>query len=325
MSKGYVKTATTSNLKSTRDAYGECLAELGKDSRIVVVDADLSASTRTERFAKHYPDRFFNVGCAEQNLIGVAAGLAYAGKIALASTYAIFSSRAWEVIRTIVAYDNLNVKIIVTHGGVTNGVDGASHHSLEDFAIMRAIPNMKVIVPADAVEAKKVIYTAVYTAGPFYVRLNRSATPVIFDPDSYRFELGKGVVLRDGSDVAIVACGTMVSKALEAADILEKEGIAAAVINMPSIKPIDRNLLEKLAAEVGGIVTVEEHSVVGGLGSAVAEAIVSSKPIPVEFVGFKDTFTETGETEELYAKFGLTAENIIRCAKRVIRRKCEVG
>jgi transketolase len=309
------------NLKSTRDAYGECLAEIGEDKRIVVLDADLASSTKTEVFAKKYPERFFNVGCAEQNLIGMAAGFAYAGKIAIASTYAIFGSgRAWEVIRQLVAYDNLNVKIVVSHSGLTNGLDGVSHHSIEDIALICVIPNMRVVVPADAIETREAIRMAVRIPGPFYIRLNRTATPVIFEPKNYKFELGKGMVLEEGLDVAVIATGTMLYKALEAATLLRREGISTKVVNIHTIKPIDKELLMKVAKETGAIVTAEEHSIIGGLGSAVAEVLASLKPIPIEFVGVKDVFTQTGKPEELYKAYGLTVENIIRAAKNVISR-----
>jgi transketolase len=308
--------------KSTRDAYGECLAEIGaEEERIVVLDADLSTSTKTSKFAEKYPKRFFNVGCAEQDLIGTAAGLAYSGKIAFASSYAIFATgRAWEQIRSIVAHDNLNVKIVVSHAGLTNGPDGASHQSLEDIALMQVIPNMKVVVPADAEETKQVIRTITQYPGPFYIRLSRTKTPILFDSD-YQFRLGKGVTMREGCDLTIIATGTMVSKALEAAENLDEEGCDARVINMPTIKPLDTDIIIKVAKETKGIVTVEEHSIVGGLGSAVAETVVCNEVVPMEFVAVRDKFGQSGDTEELYELYGLTPRNIVESAKKVLKRK----
>ena len=309
-------------MKSTRDAYGECLIELGKDERIVVVDADTSTSTRTNKFAKKYPDRFFNVGCAEQNLIATAAGFAYAGKIAIATAYAIFATaRTWEQIRSFVAHDRLNVKIIVTHAGLTNAPDGASHHSLEDIALLRVIPNMTVIVPADAEETKQAIRAAIEHHGPCYIRLSRAESPVIFD-SGYEFKLGKGAVIREGNDMAIIAAGNMVPKALEAAEVLAKERISARVINLSTIKPIDEEVVIKAARETGAIVTAEEHNVFGGLGSAVAEVVSTNEPVPMELIGVKDRFGQTsGKTEELYEIYGLTASAIVEAARRVLLRK----
>jgi transketolase len=308
-------------MKSTRDAYGECLVELGKDERVVVIDADTSTSTRTNMFAKKYPNRFFNVGCAEQNLIATAAGFAYGGKIAIASAFAIFATaRTWEQIRSFVAHDNLNVKIIVTHSALTNAPDGESHQSLEDIAMLRVIPNMTVIVPADAEETKQAIRAAIEQQGPCYVRLNRAESPVIFD-SSYEFKLGKGAVIRDGSDVTIIAAGNMVSKALEAAEILAKE-ISVRVINLSTIKPIDEEIVIKAARETGAIVTAEEHSIIGGLGSAVAEITSTKIPTPIEFIGVKDKFGQTGvTTEELYEIYGLTTKDIVEAVQRVLLRK----
>lgn len=308
--------------KSTRDAYGECLAEIGaEENRIVVLDADLSTSTKTSKFAAKYPKRFFNVGCAEQDLIGTAAGLAYSGKIAFASSYAIFATgRAWEQIRNIVAHDNLDVRIVVSHAGLTNGPDGASHQSLEDIALMRVIPNMRVVVPADAEETERAIRAIVYYPGPFYVRLSRTKTPILFD-SSYQFKLGKGITLREGYDLTIIATGTMVSKALEAADNLNKAGIDARVVNIHTIKPIDTDIIIKAAKETGAIVTVEEHSIFGGLGGAVAETIVCNEVVPMEFVAVRDKFGQSGDTEELYELYSLTSRNIVESAKKVLKRK----
>jgi len=308
-------------MKSTRDAYGEVLAELSSDERIVVLDADTSTSTRTNKFAAKSPNRFFNVGCAEQNMIATAAGFAYAGKIAIATAYAIFATgRPWEQIRSFVAHDKLNVKIIVTHAGLTNGPDGASHQSLEDIAVLRVIPNITIIVPADAEETRQAIHTAVELDGPFYIRLSRAESPVIFD-SSYKFKLGKGTIVKDGDDVTIIAAGNMVAKALEAANILAKDGEKARVVNLPTVKPIDRDLILAAAKETGAIVTAEEHNIYGGLGSAIAEVVSTREPVYMEFVGVLDRFGQTGETEDLYKTYGLTSENIAAAAKRVISRK----
>jgi len=308
-------------MKSTRDAYGECLVNFGKDERVVVIDADTSTSTRTNMFAKKYPNRFFNVGCAEQNLIATAAGFAYGGKIAIASAFAIFATaRTWEQIRSFVAHDNLNVKIIVTHSALTNAPDGESHQSLEDIAMLRVIPNMTVIVPADAEETKQAIRAAIEKQGPCYVRLNRAESPVIFDT-GYEFKLGKGAVIRDGDEVTIIAAGNMVSKALEAAEILAKE-ISVRVVNLSTIKPIDEEIVIKAARETRAIVTAEEHSIIGGLGSAVAEITSTNIPTPIEFIGVKDKFGQTGvTTEELYEVYGLTVSAIVEAARRILSRK----
>ncbi|SCY48774.1 transketolase family protein [Alkaliphilus peptidifermentans] len=301
---------------ATRDAYGDALIELGKENpNVVVLDADLSKSTKTHGFSKEFPDRFFNVGIAEQNLIGMAAGLATAGKIPFASTFAMFATgRAFEIIRNSVAYPKLNVKICATHSGLTVGEDGASHQSLEDIACMRAIPNMTVIVPADGIEAKKAIFAVAEKNGPVYVRLGRPNVPVINDED-YQFEIGKGVTLKDGNDITIIATGIMVSKALEASEALAQEGINARVINIHTIKPIDEELIIKAAKETGKIVTVEEHNIIGGLGSAVAEVISENCPVPLKRIGTADTFGESGKPDELLEKYGLTAEAIAKAVK----------
>ena len=308
-------------LKSTREAYGDALLELGDDNSIVVLDADLSVSTQTNKFAKKYPERFFNVGCAEQNLIGVAAGLAIAGKTSFASTYAIFSNRAWEQIRNTVAHDNLNVKIAVSHAGLTNGPDGASHQSLEDIALMRVIPNMTVIVPSDAVEAEKAVISEACRAGPAYIRLNRVKTPIIFDENNYNFVHGEAVLLNDGVDLAIIATGTMVYEALEAAKMLKREEVDACVLNVHTLKPIDMNVIIKIAKETGAIVTVEEHSIYGGLGGAVAEILAETYPVPMRIIGVNDEFGESGEYQELLKKHGLTAMNIFKSVRELLAIK----
>jgi transketolase len=308
-------------MKSTRDAYGEVLAELSMNERVVVLDADTSTSTRTSKFAVKSPNRFFNVGCAEQNLIATAAGFAYAGKIAIASAYAIFATgRPWEQIRNFVAHDRLNVKIIATHAGLTNGPDGASHHSLEDIAALRTIPNLTVVVPADAEETKQAIRAAIECDGPFYIRLSRAESPVIFD-SSYEFKLGKGTVLKDGKEATIIATGNMVAKALDAADVLAKEGIKVRVINISTVKPIDQGLILAAARETGAIVTAEEHNIYGGMGSTVAEVVGANEPVPIEFVGIMDRFGQSGETEELYEIYGLTSERIVEAVKKAVSRK----
>ena len=306
--------------KSTRDAYGDALLELGDHPGVVVLDADLSVSTQTNKFAVKYPTRFINVGCAEQNLMGVAAGLAIAGKIPFASTYAIFSMRAWEQIRNTIAHDKLSVKIAVSHAGLTNGPDGASHQSLEDLALMRVIPNMSVINPCDAVETRSAVISETSRKGPAYIRLNRSKTPVIFD-DNYHFKFGEAVELTEGTDLAIIATGTMVHKALEASEILKKDKINARVINIHTIKPLDEKTIIKTAKETGAVISVEEHSIFGGLGGAIAEVLVEHYPVPMKIIGVKDVFGESGEYEELLEKFGLTTLNIVTSAREIVRRK----
>lgn len=306
---------------ATRDAYGEALKELGeKNNDIVVLDADLSGSTKTIVFKKAFPERFINVGIAEQSLIATAAGLATAGKIPFASTFAVFASgRAFEIIRNSVCYPKLNVKIAATHAGLTVGEDGATHQALEDISIMRSLPNMVVINPADAVEAKQCIYRAAEYDGPVYIRLGRSKVPVIFD-ETYRFEIGKGVELVEGNDVTIIATGIMVEKALKAAEELGKEGVSARVINISTIKPIDEEIIIKAAKETKGIVTIEEHSIIGGLGSAVAEVLVENYPTHLERIGVEDTFGESGDGNKLLEKYGLNEKNIIDKAKRILSK-----
>ncbi len=303
---------------STRDAYGDALIKLGSiNCNVVVLDCDLSTSTQTNKFARKFPERFFNVGCAEQNLIGVSSGLAIAGKISFASTYAIFSSRAWEQIRNTAAHDNLNVKLAVSHSGLTNGADGASHQSIEDIAIMRVIPNMTVIVPCDAIEAERAVISEADRKGPAYIRLNRVKTPVIFD-ESYDFSIGKGIRLTDGKDIGIISTGTMVHEALEAEKRLRKEKIYASVLNIHTIKPIDKKKINDLAKETGCIITIEEHSIYGGLGSAVAEVLGSEYPVRMIILGVNDVFGESGEYIDLLKKHGLTASNIVKSAKELL-------
>ncbi len=306
---------------STREAFGNALLKLGYEEKdIVVLDADLSVSTQTKKFAEKFPNRFFNVGCAEQNLIGTAAGLAIAGKIAFASSYAMFLSRAWEQIRNTVAHDKLNVKIAASHSGLTNSPDGASHQSFEDIAIMRVIPNMCVLNPADEIEAEKLVINEAYRKGPCYIRLNRISTPKLYD-DAYEFEFGKAVKIRDGEDMTIIATGTMVTEAIKASEMLKKENISAQVLNIHTIKPLDTNEIIRSARDTGNIVTVEEHNVYGGLGGAVAEILAVNYPVPMKIIGMKDRFGESGEYNHLIHKFGLSADEIMKNSKELVGEK----
>ena len=312
----------SSNMIATRDAYGETLAELGgENGDIVALDADLSGSTKTSLFAKKYPERFFNMGIAEANMMGTAAGLAAAGKIPFLSTFAVFAvGRAWEQMRQSVAYPKANVKIVATHGGITVGEDGGSHQSVEDIAIVRAIPNMTVIVPADGVETRAAIRAAAAHKGPFYIRLGRNKVPTIFG-DDYRFEIGKGCEVAAGSDLTFVATGLMTAQALVAAGLLHKEGISARVVHISTIKPLDQDIILDAAMETGAIVTAEEHSVIGGLGGAVAEFLGESHPVPIKRVGIRDRFGTSGKAEELMKYFGLLPENLVEAAREVLARK----
>lgn len=304
---------------ATREAYGKALVKLGKiNDDVVVLDADLSKSTKTNDFCKAYPNRFFNMGIAEQNLVGAACGFAAAGKIPFASTFAMFATgRAFEVIRNSACYPKLNVKICATHAGITVGEDGGSHQSVEDISLMRSVPNMTVLVPADGVEAEKMIFAAAEFNGPMYVRLGRSAVPTLFDED-YNFEIGKGVVLKEGNDATIIACGMMVNEAILAADMLKEENINVRVINMSTIKPIDTELIIKAAKETKAIVTAEEHSIIGGLGSAVSEVVSENCPTIVKKVGINDCFGESGTPAELLEKYGLTAKHIVEKVKEAL-------
>ena len=309
-------------LIATRDAYGKALARVGeKNKNIVVLEADLSKSTKTEIFAKKFPDRFFQMGIAEQDMLDTAAGFATCGKIAFCSTFAIFGSRAWEQIRNVVARGRLKVAICFTHAGLSVGEDGASAQANEDIAIFRVIPGVRIIVPADGVETESAIeYIADHIDGTFYVRLGREKTPVVLDK-SYKFQLGKATTLREGGDVALIACGIMVPMALEAADKLAAEGIKARVINMSTIKPIDRDAILKAARETKGIVTAEEHSIIGGLGSAVAEVVCEGHPTTVRRVGMNDMYGESGTSKELLEKYGHTPANIADQARKVVAGK----
>ena len=304
---------------ATRAAYGEFLVEKGREREdLIVMDADLSGSTKTKRFAQAYPERFVNCGIAEQDLMAEAAGIALSGHVVCASTFAMFAAgRAYEIIRNSIGYTNANVKVCATHAGITVGEDGASHQTFEDIALMREIPGMLVVNPADAVSAKKLLNEVVDTEGPAYVRLGRSGVPVIYD-ESSDIKIGKANVIREGSDVTIIATGIMVSDALEAAEELAGEGVYARVIDMHTIKPIDEAAIISAAKENGPIVTAEEHSVIGGLGSAVAEVVVKNYPVRVEMVGQKDTFGESGKPAELREKYGLTKADIVKAVKNVI-------
>lgn len=307
---------------ATREAYGKALVKLGQvNDNVVVLDADLSKSTKTNDFLKAFPDRFFNMGIAEQNLIGAACGLAAAGKIPFASSFAMFATgRAFEVIRNSACYPKLNVKVCATHAGITVGEDGGSHQSVEDIAIMRAIPNMTVIVPADGVETEQVIFEVAKYNGPVYVRLGRSAVPTI-NNENYKFEIGKGVVVREGNDATIIACGIMVNEAIMAHEELKAEGINVRVINMPTIKPIDSELIITAAKETKAIITAEEHSIIGGLGSAVSEVVSEEYPVIVKKVGVKDVFGQSGTPKELLKAYGLTAEELVKSVKEAIAKK----
>ena len=304
---------------ATRDAYGKALVELGdKMEKLVVFDADLAAATKTGMFKKAHPDKFIDCGIAEGNMMGVAAGMASAGYTVFASSFAMFAAgRAFEQVRNTICYPHLNVKIGATHAGISVGEDGASHQCCEDIALMRSIPGMTILNPADDVEARLAVLAAAEMDGPVYMRFGRLAVPRIFD-ENYKFEIGKGVYLTEGTDVTIVATGLMVERALAAAELLKAEGISAAVINMATIKPLDKEILLDAANKTGCIVTAEEHNIIGGLGSAVAEALAEIKPVPVLRVGVEDVFGKSGPALELLEIFGLNAANIVAKAKAAI-------
>jgi transketolase len=308
---------------ATREAYGKALASLANvNENIVVLDADLSKSTKTADFKAVCEERFFNMGIAEANMMAVAAGMSTCGKIPFVSTFAMFAAgRAFEQIRNSICYPKLNVKICATHAGLTVGEDGASHQAIEDLSLMRSIPNMTVICPSDAVEAAAAIKAVAEYDGPCYVRLGRAAVNVINDENTYEFKIGKGVTLSEGMDVTIVATGIMVDVALVAKEELEKEGINARVINIHTLKPIDKDVLIKAAKETGAIVTVEEHNVIGGLGSAVSEVLCEEYPVPVIKVGVNDTFGESGTPDQLLEKYGLTSANVVEKVKKAISLK----
>jgi len=305
--------------KATRESYGMALVELGKEKEnVVVLDADLSKSTKTADFKKEFSDRFFNAGIAEQNLMGMAAGFANVGFVPFASTFAVFATgRAFEIIRNSICYPNVNVKIAATHAGITVGEDGGSHQSIEDIALMNSLPNMTVIVPADHREAMLATKAAAEMYGPVYLRFGRCNTEDIFD-DNYKFEIGKGVELKSGNDITVIATGMMVAKALEAARQLEAESISVRVINMSTIKPIDREIIVKAAKETKAIITAEEHSIIGGLGAMVSSVVCDECPTRVRMIGVKDVFGQSGTPDELMEKYNLTAEAIVNEVKGLL-------
>ncbi|HBF37873.1 MAG TPA: transketolase [Firmicutes bacterium] len=307
---------------ATREAYGNALLKLGETNpNVVVLDADLSKSTKTAGFAKKFPDRFFQMGIAEADMMATAGGFSTTGKIPFASTFAIFATgRAYDQVRNTIGYPGLNVKIAATHAGPTVGDDGGSHQSIEDMTLMRVIPGMTILNPADSVETEKLIFAAAEYKGPVYIRLGREPMSIIFNAD-YKPEIGKAVRLKEGKAATIIATGIMVEKALQAADILSQKGTNVRVINIHTIKPIDTAEIIKAAWETGAIVTAEEHSVIGGLSSAVAEVIVQNRPVPMEFIGMKDRFGQSGSPAELLVEYGLTADSIVNAVEKVISQK----
>lgn len=307
---------------STRETYGKTLVELGKENKdIIVLDADLSPSTMTHFFAREFPDRFFDCGLEEQNMICIAAGLATSGKTVFASTFAIFAScRCFDQLRMCLSQPRLNVKIVATHGGISVGEDGTSHHAIEDLALYCSLPGFTVVVPADAIETAGAVKVAAARYGPFYIRLSRPKTPVVY-PESYHFTLGKAVTMRQGRDAAVIAMGIMVAKALEASDILARQGIDCRVINLPTLKPLDEEVIVRAASETGAIVVAEEHLAQGGLGSRVAQVVAREKPILMEFVNLKDSYALSGKGDELLQRYGLTAKDIEVAVKAVVKRK----
>lgn len=307
---------------STREAYGKVLVELGKtDPNIIVLDADLSHSTMTLYFAEVFPDRFFNCGLAEQNMVSIAAGLAASGKTTFVSTFAVFAAcRCFDQLRMSISQPKLNVKVVATHGGITVGEDGFSHHAIEDLALFCALPGFNVIVPADAIETVEAVKLAAKSYGPFYIRLMRPKTPVVYNQD-YKFTLGKAVTIRPGKDVTVITMGIMVSRALEAADKLASEGIDCRVLNVPTLKPLDEGAIIKAASETGAIVVAEEHLLHGGLGSRIAQVVVREKPVPMSFLGINDVYTKSGKSEELLQKHGLTANGIEEAVKSILNKK----
>lgn len=309
-------------MKPTRDGFGEGLVELGQTrDDIVVLSADLTESTRAAWFKDKFPERFFAMGVSEQDMMGTAAGLALSGKVVFACTFGAFAAgRAWDQVRVSLAYMKTNVKVVGTHGGISVGEDGPTHQANEELALMRILPNMTVIIPCDAIEAKRAAIASASYPGPVYLRLGRSGVPVITKEEDI-FEIGKANLLKDGKDVAVIACGVEVYEALCAHEALKKENISARVINLHTVKPIDKDLIIKAARETGAVVTAEEHTIVGGMGSAVSEVLSQSCPVPMEFIGVKDRFGESGDPKELFKLFGLTSGDIIKAAKRAIARK----
>jgi len=309
---------------STRETYGKTLVELGKQNKdIIVLDADLSPSTMTRFFAREFPDRFFDCGLEEQNMIGIAAGLAASGKTVFASTFAIFAScRCFDQVRMCLSQTGLNVKIVATHGGITVGEDGTSHQAIEDLALYCSLPGFTVVVPADAIETAEAVKLAAAAYGPFYIRLGRAVTPLVYS-ESYQFTLGKAVSMRQGKDATIIATGIMVAKALEASDTLAKQGIDCRVINIHTLKPLDEEAIVKAASETGAIVVAEEHLAHGGLGSRVAQVAARKKPVPMGFVNLGDRYALSGKAEELLQRYGLTAGDIVEAVRAVTKRKQE--
>ncbi|MCX6010429.1 MAG: transketolase family protein, partial [Chloroflexi bacterium] len=296
---------------STREAYGRVLVELGQEYKdIVVLDADLSPSTMTKYFAEQYPERFFQCGLEEQNMMSIAGGFAASGKMPFVSTFAVFAAcRCFDQVRICIAQPKLNVKIVATHGGITVGEDGASHHAIEDLALYCSLPGFNVVVPADGIETAEAVKAAAAITSPFYIRLGRPKLPAV-NTDGYRFSLGKAVTLRDGKDATIIACGIMVSKALEAANSLASQGVDCRVLNMSTLKPLDEGAIIEAATQTGAIVVAEEHLLHGGLGSQVAQVVVREKPVPMDFIGIKDVYAKSGKPDELFQRYGLTAEAI---------------
>ena len=307
---------------STRETYGKTLIELGRENpNIVVLDADVSPSTMTSFFAREFPDRFFNCGLEEQNMVSIAAGLAASGKTVFATTFVVFVvCRCFDQLRLCLSQPNLNVKIVATHSGISVGEDGTSHQAIEDLALCCALPGFTVVVPADAIETAEAIRVAASDYGPFYIRLSRPKTPIVY-PEGYHFTLGKAVSMRQGTDATVIAVGIMVAKALEAADILARQGIDCRVINMHTLKPLDEAAVVKAASETGAIVVAEEHLAQGGLGSRVAQVVVREKPVPMEFVNLGDRYAVSGKAEELLQRYGLTARDVEESVKSVVKRK----
>ena len=307
---------------STRETYGKTLVELGRENpNIVVLDADVSPSTMTSFFAREFSDRFFNCGLEEQNMVSIAAGLAASGKTVFATTFVVFVvCRCFDQLRLCLSQPELNVKIVATHGGITVGEDGASHHAIEDLALCCALPGFTVVVPADAIETAGAIRAAASDYGPFYIRLSRPKTPIVY-PEGYHFTLGKAVTMRQGKDATVIAVGIMVAKALEAADILARQGIDCRVINMHTLKPLDEAAIVKAASETGAIVVAEEHLAQGGLGSRVAQIVAKEKPVPMEFVNLGDRYALSGKADELLQRYGLTARDIEESVKSAVKRK----
>lgn len=308
--------------QATRDAYGDALIELGKENPdVVVLDADLSKSTKTFQFGKEFPERFFNCGIQEANMTGIAAGMAYCGKIPFISSFACFlTCKGYDQMRMSIAFPSANVKIVTSHGGISVGEDGVSQQSIEDYALMMALPNFSVIVPADGLSTKQLVKLAARHKGPIYMRCGRPKVPIIYDSGSH-FQIGKGIVLEEGKDVTIVACGITVFEALQAAQKLSEQGTQATVVDMHTLKPLDTGLIESLARKTGALVVCEEHSVYGGLSAAVSQAVTKTYPVPIETVAIKDTFAESGTPDELLERYGLTASHIVKAAQKAVQRK----